>query len=269
MTDYRPTPVSPPPATHIEWRRVGLFVLIAVGGSWLVGAALAALLPVVGVAAVRIMMALVYMSLPLVAGLVVERVAGRRPLLAARAWRHLRDDARRLGGILTRGALPALAITLVAALVTVAAPAVGAPDIGRVITTSAELAAALSEAAGVPLPDDIALPPPWLLALIALVQGVIAGATLNAVVAFGEEYGWRGVLAEELATLGRWRAHTLKGTIWGLWHAPAIAWLGSTTAATGCRAFRPGSRCASRSGSCSLGRPSGQESSRPPWGTGS
>ena len=226
MIAYRPTPASPPAATQVDWRRVGLFLLIAVGGTWVVGLALAALLPVVGVTVVRVLMAVLYMPMPLVAGLVVELTAGRRPLLVVRTLRHLKADARRLGGIVARGVLPALTITLVAVLLTVVAAAAGLPGAGRVMTTSQELAAALSEVVGVPIPDDVTLPPPWVLAAISVVQGVVAGATLNALLAFGEEYGWRGVLAEELAPLGRWRAHTLIGSVWGLWHAPAIIWLG-------------------------------------------
>jgi membrane protease YdiL (CAAX protease family) len=58
----------------------------------------------------------------------------------------------------------------------------------------------------------------WLL----LLQGLIAGITVNAVAAFGEEVGWRGLLQRELACLGFWRSSVLIGFIWGLWHAPLI-----------------------------------------------
>ncbi len=57
---------------------------------------------------------------------------------------------------------------------------------------------------------------------MALLQGLIAGITINAVAGFGEEVGWRGFLQRELAFLGFWRSSLLIGVIWGLWHAPLI-----------------------------------------------
>jgi membrane protease YdiL (CAAX protease family) len=57
---------------------------------------------------------------------------------------------------------------------------------------------------------------------LTLPQVVFAGATINALAAFGEEIGWRGWLHRELAPLGFWRRSALIGAIWGLWHAPLI-----------------------------------------------
>ncbi len=61
--------------------------------------------------------------------------------------------------------------------------------------------------------------------LLGIPQAVIAGCTINAVFAFGEEVGWRGWLWRELAALPFWRANLVVGTLWGLWHAPII-WVG-------------------------------------------
>lgn len=57
---------------------------------------------------------------------------------------------------------------------------------------------------------------------IGLLQGLIAGVTINALAAFGEELGWRGFLQREFSHLGFWRSSTLIGAIWGVWHAPLI-----------------------------------------------
>ncbi len=57
---------------------------------------------------------------------------------------------------------------------------------------------------------------------IGLLQGLVAGITVNAVAAFGEELGWRGLLQKELSQLGFWKSSALIGLIWGLWHAPLI-----------------------------------------------
>ena len=66
-----------------------------------------------------------------------------------------------------------------------------------------------------------AIPVPlWILILIG---GLQAGITINAVAAFGEELGWRGLLLSELAEFGFWKASLVIGVLWGVWHAPIIA----------------------------------------------
>lgn len=55
-----------------------------------------------------------------------------------------------------------------------------------------------------------------------LIQGLIAGITINAVAGFGEELGWRGFLQREFASMGFWKSSLLIGFIWGVWHMPII-----------------------------------------------
>ena len=62
------------------------------------------------------------------------------------------------------------------------------------------------------------LHPIWL----GLLQGLVAGVSINAVAGFGEELGWRGFLQRELGFLGFWKSAALIGLIWGVWHAPLI-----------------------------------------------
>lgn len=51
----------------------------------------------------------------------------------------------------------------------------------------------------------------------------VTGVPLSGIaVLFGEEYGWRGFLQEELAPLGRRGSTLLIGAIWGLWHFPLV-----------------------------------------------
>jgi uncharacterized protein len=59
--------------------------------------------------------------------------------------------------------------------------------------------------------------------LITGVQTVLIGPILGLVIAFGEEYGWRGYLQSELVRMGRVRGMLALGVIWGIWHAPVIA----------------------------------------------
>jgi membrane protease YdiL (CAAX protease family) len=61
------------------------------------------------------------------------------------------------------------------------------------------------------------------LALIVAFGLAITGIPLSGLaLTFGEEYGWRGLLQDELSPVGkRWTA-LIVGLIWGLWHFPII-----------------------------------------------
>lgn len=63
---------------------------------------------------------------------------------------------------------------------------------------------------------------PYNILLSSIVQGLIFGATINAVAAFGEEFGWRGFLQKQFEYMGFWKMALIIGIIWGLWHAPII-----------------------------------------------
>lgn len=58
--------------------------------------------------------------------------------------------------------------------------------------------------------------------LLILLQGLIAGLTINALVAFGEELGWRGFLLHQFREMKFLKAALITGVIWGFWHAPLI-----------------------------------------------
>ena len=64
--------------------------------------------------------------------------------------------------------------------------------------------------------------PAWLMAVSTLFSGLIAGVSVNAIAAFGEEYGWRNYLVHALREHKFWPAALLIGVVWGLWHFPLI-----------------------------------------------
>jgi membrane protease YdiL (CAAX protease family) len=73
--------------------------------------------------------------------------------------------------------------------------------------------------------SPIAAPPglsPVPILILTAVQSVLLAPILAIVIAFGEEYGWRGYLQSELLKVGRVRGVLLVGVIWGIWHWPLI-----------------------------------------------
>ncbi len=63
---------------------------------------------------------------------------------------------------------------------------------------------------------------PTFLILTTIISGLFAGATVNALFAFGEEYGWRNYLVDALREKKFVFASIFIGVVWGLWHFPLI-----------------------------------------------
>ena len=80
-------------------------------------------------------------------------------------------------------------------------------------------------ALGVPVDQLTADQPPAAVMVVAvLVAALTVAPLINAIPAFGEELGWRGMLFPTLSEHMSPRAAALvSGVIWGLWHAPVIA----------------------------------------------
>lgn len=66
--------------------------------------------------------------------------------------------------------------------------------------------------------EAMPLPPVFLI----LLQGMLAGITVNAVAGFGEELGWRGFLVRQFENMHFLKVALVIGFIWGIWHAPLI-----------------------------------------------
>ena len=74
------------------------------------------------------------------------------------------------------------------------------------------------EIGGVPIPGNI-----YPFALVGFFFISVIGTPLSALATvFGEEYGWRGFLQDELVKIGARRGIFLVGLVWGLWHFPII-----------------------------------------------
>lgn len=96
------------------------------------------------------------------------------------------------------------------------------------VTYNTEMTGLLDRISSILPPDQIELAKQSLKNLpisylwIILFQGLIAGVTINALAAFGEELGWRGFLLNQFKEMKFIKAATIIGVIWGIWHAPLI-----------------------------------------------
>ena len=63
---------------------------------------------------------------------------------------------------------------------------------------------------------------PAFMIITTVIIGLFAGATINALFAFGEEYGWRNYLVSALKEKKFVCASIFIGIVWGIWHFPLI-----------------------------------------------
>jgi membrane protease YdiL (CAAX protease family) len=159
-----------------------------------------------------------------VAALVVERL-DRSPALIRTAFTGFR---RALPKMLLVAVIvvPATLLTMIGAT-WLAGNVLGITGPGSVLFGQADLVANALTLLPAQNADQVAklsaaIPPMWGLVGLALGGALVAGFTINGLFAFGEEYGWRGWLADELRPLGAFWANVITGVLWGLWHAPLI-----------------------------------------------
>jgi membrane protease YdiL (CAAX protease family) len=173
-------------------------------GFWLAGGKLA------GAAGMIVGMA--YMTGPAIAAVIVQR-RSPEPLAAALGlhwrWNRWFVLAWLLPPVL---AIAAMGVALLLPGVTFSTEMAGMYDRFKDMLTPEQVLDMKRQMATLPVH------PFWL----TVAQGLIAGISVNAVFALGEELGWRGFLQKELAHLGFWSSSGLIGAIWGVWHAPFI-----------------------------------------------
>lgn len=152
-----------------------------------------------------------YMFFPMITALVMQKLSGER--MFDRSIVNFRLSPAWLAAALLPIGVLALSI-LLSALIPGVRLHFGAEQIISMNGMDGEAADALRS-------QMESISPAVLIADI-LISGLIAGCTINAVFAFGEEYGWRGYMVHALKGVGFWRAALLIGMVWGIWHAPLI-----------------------------------------------
>lgn len=194
----------------LERRQILTFLALTFAISW--GAALVMALAGIelGTAASYVLVVVLFMWAPGIAAIVVARRSGE----PVRATLGLRIGKLRWVAIAWVAPLALVAVTialgaLLPGVLFTADPTTYLEGLG-LSDEQVEIASAALR--------DLPVPP----AVLFAVQGLVAGLTINALAALGEELGWRGLLLTRLAPLGFWRVSALTGAVWGIWHAPLI-----------------------------------------------
>jgi membrane protease YdiL (CAAX protease family) len=230
------TPPAPPNATvatavgadmpdrRPNWRLVGLFYAMAFGwvslvafGLFLTGARMGFTSATIYA---QLAVAFFYMPAPLVAALITERVAKRRPLIRDVA-RHLKIG--RFFLVCIAGAVTFYLADL--GLTFLLGNLLHVPGVGQLATSGQQLVDNIVHLIGadrIKNPSTADMPPLPALYVGGVFVAMIAGFTVNGLFGFTEEYGWRGFLMDELRPLGQVKANLLTGVMWGFWHAPLI-----------------------------------------------
>ena len=215
----------------MNWNKIGIFLAIAFGISWLSGALIYFGGIEYGNFLSIIIVACFYMPAPAIAALIVQKYIYKEPLA---------DIGLKWPGINWKwiGATVFISISFILGtlgVIWVAGNQLGQASFGTldfsadgILQKIAEIA--IESAGGSDLPIDIeaelekmpfkiaALP----LMLLSFVSAIIAAFSVNLPFMFGEEFGWRGLLLEETRQLGFFKSNLFIGVVWGLWHAPII-----------------------------------------------
>ena len=203
---------------ELETRRILVFLAVAFGVAWAVGAYIYATGGLVGsptlisgvpLSRAMILLATGYMWAPAVANVVARAATGE-----GRGDLYLRPHPRTGWPYwIAAWVGPAVLTLLGAALYFAVFPAHYDPTLSTLRGILDEAAAA-----GAPLPFG-----PWGLAALQVAGAVVLAPVLNSLFTFGEEFGWRAYLLPKLLPLGSRRAMVVLGVVWGVWHWPVIA----------------------------------------------
>jgi membrane protease YdiL (CAAX protease family) len=197
-------------------RKAVVFLALAYGLAWTLGFGFFALGGQLDSSAF-VAMAILYMFTPATAVVIAQKLIWKEPL------RDLGLRMPRMPWLVIGWLLPVL-LCVIALALSLAVPGVSLltgldPLTGALATKLPPQKVAEMQR----LLEHTLLAKPGVFLFFSLLQVLGAGPTINAVAAFGEELGWRGLLLHELEPLGLWRSSLVIGFFWGLWHLPLIA----------------------------------------------
>ena len=199
-------------------QKLKVYLAVALGWAALAGGLLSVTGIDLGSIPGAVLIAVFYMPSPMVAALIAERGLRRDRLGLPR--RGVRPVVPYVLG--PAGAVVGFVVLFLGAVL-LGGNVLHIDALGRLAITQDQIMAGAADLLGQEAVDAAGPPPPATVLLLAGLWGaLVAGWTINGVFAMGEEYGWRGLMWDELRTSGPVHANLLIGLAWGLWHAPLI-----------------------------------------------
>jgi membrane protease YdiL (CAAX protease family) len=191
----------------VRFHRLVLFVVVADAGAWMVS------LP--------LWLSERGLATPIAPALLIAMMA--TPTLAAWTAARLVPDGRRLRDVFALAPGPFRRwgpYALAAWLGPIAASAAAVVFAAAVGVFHADFRSFSGFEAAVTAGEPLPVPLPVLVALVGL--QILLAPFFNAVLALGEELGWRGFLWDTLGAAPVWLRIMITGIVWGSWHAPII-----------------------------------------------
>ena len=199
----------------VRAKKVIVFLALAYGFAWTIGFGFFALGGKVN-SGVFVAMAVLYMFTPALAAIVTQKIVWKEP------WRDLGFQTPRLRWVIVAWWGPVLLVVIALGASLLVPGVTLATGLDGLLAALVDKMPAAKIAEARQQMEHTFLAKPGMLILISFAQVLVAGPTINAGAALGEELGWRGLMFHELSPLGFWRSSFLIGLFWGLWHFPII-----------------------------------------------
>jgi len=205
----------------MNWKKISLYILFTFAFSWTVALVMTLIHLDMGTSAGKACIAMFYMPAPALVTFILQKFIYKESFTQY-GWTFDRKAILHL----LFAPLAFLALTLLTfAIILLLGNTHLAPVLGQVDLSQEHFVLKIREIVGTTLGSKkVHMPgiPAYLIFIVMLVEGIVAGATVNLPFTFGEELGWRGLLLWETRQLGFIKANVFIGLVWGIWHWPVI-----------------------------------------------
>lgn len=208
--------------THqINWKKIGLYLLLSFGISWTIAGIMKLLDLQLSSTISTVLIATLYMPAPAIATFIIQKWIYKENFLQY-GWAFDKKNIKWFG----------YTILLFLLLIVLSFIAIGIFGNTHLIENfgqldfsqrnfDEQLLAIIKQKADIgdkKIPSLPAIP----MLFVFLLQGIVAGITINLPFVFGEELGWRGLLLKETQKMGFLASSLFIGIVWGIWHLPII-----------------------------------------------
>ncbi len=205
----------------MNWKKIGLYILLAFGFSWSVALIMKLTHVEYGSLTSTIVLGVLYMPGPALATFIIQKFVYKEGFKQY-GWTF---DKKKIKWLLLTPLIFIALFLLVFVVIGLLGNTQIIPQFGQLDFSQEGFNTRFREILSSKISaDKIKLPnlSPVLLFVLMLLQGIIAGATLNLPFMFGEEFGWRGLMLRETQKMGFLQSNLFIGITWGLWHLPII-----------------------------------------------